>query len=125
MITLTLYDTYIEIDPHDIAADIFKVKQLPGRWYDPEREVWIVPVRPGLSKAIKEVFGADTAAAMVEEGEAEFMKLIAPPPPGSVDPWKVSANVAVELATMHHFYNVHDGDREDEAKNHPSYRFGE
>jgi len=103
--------------------ELLKVKRLPLRKYDPARDLWRVPVRPGLAKAMLDVFGFDSTDDIWKAGEEYFLELIAPPV--EVDPWKVSAETGVELATMHHFYIFHKGDRADYAKVHAPYQIGE
>jgi hypothetical protein len=119
MITITFEKTLIRLSGIDNAADQMKVKRLPGRYYDQTVDAWIVPIRPGLSKALEQVFGFTSAGALCQAREDYFMELIAPP--GSVNMWEVSAAVAVELATLYHFYKVHGGDEEHYAKNHIGY----
>jgi len=115
----------VEISGITNMDELLKVKRLPLREYDGDRDLWIVPVRPGLAKAIQNVFGFESDEDIWKAGEEYFLELIAPPPPESVDPWKVSSGAAVELATMEHFYRFHKGERAEYARVHAPYQMGE
>lgn len=107
------------------AGERWNIKKLPGRFYADELEKWVVPIRPGLSKALVEIFKQDMLAALIEELEREYIELLEPPAPGSIDPFSIPAGVAVELATTHHLHDVHDGDKADYNRIHLPYKFGE
>lgn len=113
----------IEISGVDNMGDQMKVKRLPNRRYDQARDLWVVPVRPGLAASIREVFGFETSEDIWKAGEEYFLELIAPPV--NVDPFKIGAGVAVELSVMYHFYTFHNGDRVDYARVHYPYIMGE
>ena len=126
MIKIAIQSTTFEISGVDNLADQLKCKRIPGREYDHDRDTWIVPIRPGVAQALREIFGWENMGLEVfEAGEQVFMERIEPPAPGSVDPWKVTSTAAVELATLHHFYTVHGGDRDDYQRIHLPYVRGE
>lgn len=118
----------VEISGITNADELLKVKRLPLREYDHARDLWIVPVRPGLAASIHDVFKFEGGFSEFENdiwkaGEEYFLELIAPPV--AVDPWKIGAGAAVELATLHHLYTFHKGDRAEYAKIHAPYQIGE
>lgn len=118
----------VEISGISNMDELLKVKRLPLREYDGDRDLWIVPVRPGLAQAIKDVFKFEGGFSEFENdlwmaGEEYFLELISPP--ADVDPWKIDAGQAVELATMHHFYTFHKGDRAEYNRVHAPYQMEE
>ena len=113
----------LEIGGIEGAADQLRVKRLPLRQYDPDRDKWIVPIRPGLAEAIRSIFGFEMDSEIWITHEIYFLELIEPPV--NVDPWKVSAAQACELATMYHFYKFHNGNREEYTRIHAPYVMGE
>ena len=125
MMNYTIDWMFLEISGIENAGDLFKVKRLPGRFLDYDRDVWIVPIRPGLCDAIRDILGAETLAELLRGNEKYFTELIEPPAPGSVNIWAVPAGVAVELATLHHLYTFHHGNREEYAVIHAPYKIGE
>ena len=115
----------IEVSTGGDPAEVLRVKRLPGRAYDGEREVWTVPVLPGLARALEEEYGDLGAqiAILIEDEEKKFLASLEVA--GPVDPFKIGAVEACNLAMTHHLYAVHGGDRGEYSKVHWPFIFGE
>ena len=126
MIMISIVGRFVVIDTRLAdAGEVWKIKRLPNRKYNDEFDRWVIPIRPGLGAAFEQIFGYAMTGALLEDAEAAYMETISPPVPGSIDPWKVSAGVAVELATTHKLYSTYDGDRARYARVYAPYVYGE
>lgn len=124
MIEIKVFDFVIAVRHVNNMADVLRVKRLPGRVYDELNDQWIIPVRPGLAEALEVSFGVEIAE-VVRVREKYFMRLIEPPPPGSVRMEEVTAAQAIELAVTYHLYHFHKGDLKEYHQIHYPYKIGE
>lgn len=124
MIQITVFDFVLTISHVDNMAEVLKVKRLPGRVYDEINNLWVVPIRPGLADALEAAYGV-TVAEPVLVRENYFMRLIEPPPPGSINMDEVSAAHAVELAVLYRLYHAHGGDVKKYHSLYYPYKIGE
>lgn len=125
MIKFTVYnypDYFLSVHV-DGSAEVFKVKQLPGRDYDPITGDWIIPIRPGLADCIENIYGV-TLAEPIRAIENGFMLLIEPPAAGSVNMQQITAGQAVELATLYTLFHKFKGDRAEYSRIYDPYKFG-
>jgi len=103
--------TQIQIDPRlSDGGERWKIKLLPGWSYFDDPGLYVIPIRPGLADALLKVFGSEIETELIRAREVEFLGLIEPPALGTVDPFKVGANAAVELSLLNELYNKFDGD---------------
>jgi hypothetical protein len=54
-------DYSLEIETGGSVDEVLKVKRLPGRVYNPARNAWVIPIRPGLGEALESVYGVTVA----------------------------------------------------------------
>lgn len=97
---ISLYNDRLEFSGIGDQADLLRVKQIPGRYYDDEGR-WIVPIFPGLADVLDRPrfgFVGLVILAALEEREAAIRKSVEPPP---VTPYlmeNISAIEALERA---------------------------
>lgn len=116
----------ITIDTGGDPGEVLRVKRLPGRRYDPDLEVWVIPILPGLGAALEAVYGEEAGgelAALIEAEEKNFLASLEVP--GPVDPFKIGIVEACNIALTYHLYAMHDGDRGKYNKVHWPFMFGE
>lgn len=113
----------LEIQPQD-PDDLLRVKLLPGRWYDNEREVWIVPMTIGLALTMEkhqDDFGwSPSLLAMIQTQEAALLSSMTSPAeiltPAKLD--KITTNQAIREAFANHYLTTHRGDDTDYLRVH-------
>lgn len=111
----------IKVNAND-PEDLLRVKRLPGRFYDYLREVWIVPLGPGLTEALKRSEAPLGVAllALVEEQEEGLREVLTAPAPALTQAqlFQMPATQAADRAFEHHLHTYHHGDVADYERVH-------
>lgn len=109
----------LEIQPQD-PDDLLRVKLLPGRWYDSEREVWIVPMTIGLALTLERMGILPELLALIQTQEATLLASMTSPAeiltPKALD--KISTDQAIREAFANHYLTTHRGNDEDYLRVH-------
>ncbi len=109
---IAVKDAAGNVDPDDLL----RVKRLPGRYYDYLRELWIVPIKRGLSETLQRSGGETwlgvALLALIEFEEADLVKTLeAPAPPMTYQQlFHMPAINAVDRAFEYHLETFHHGD---------------
>lgn len=118
MSDFSILDHRLIVDTHGDPEEVLKVKRLPGRIYDTQRERWIVPILPGLAREVAAAYG-DQIAALIEDIETRVLEEMKPPRLTPADLGRIGAAEAIERACVFHFVDYHHGDIRDYRRVHP------
>lgn len=97
----------------DNADEILRIKRLPGRFYNPDKDIWIVPMTIGLAIALEdsEAFLDVALLALIQEQEKTLLYSLTAPAdhltPGELE--KITADQAIREAFAHHYLTDHKG----------------
>ncbi len=113
----------LTVDTGGDPGEVLKVKRLPGRAFD--GEVWTVPILPGLADALISVYGeeAQTLASEIHSMEDCFLSSLEVA--GPVDPFKIEAVEAANVAMTHKLFTKYHGDKGQYNKVYYPLFFGE
>lgn len=111
----------IAIDQTDGDEAFLAINKLAGRYYNSAKQVWIIPIRLGISDLLHEheVFWQleplvrPTEEALFQQAQLEGQ---------SLDIWSIPAYYGLAQAALGHLQTVHLGNVTVYNENHPNYK---